>query len=135
MTIAISPEPLGVPLADAEAELEEPAALVRAKRPVLAQIARQYADLSIVTNEDPFGESPEAIIDEILAGAPKEERGRIFVREPDRDAAIRRAVREAGPGDAVVILGKGHEQSIVVNGYKEPWSDSAAVRAAIEALA
>lgn len=107
----------------------------RAKRPVLAQIARQYADLSIVTNEDPFGESPEAIIDEILAGAPKEERGRIFVREPDRDAAIRRAVREAGPGDAVVILGKGHEQSIVVNGYKEPWSDSAAVRAAIEALA
>lgn len=104
----------------------------RGKRPVLARIAREYADVAIVTNEDPYGEEPESIIDEILAGVGEEERDR-FVREPDRETAIRRAVQEALPGDTVVILGKGHERSIVVNGDKTPWSDQEVVRAAIEA--
>lgn len=103
----------------------------RGKRPALAKIAAQYADLVFVTNEDPFGEDPEAIIDEILLGAPREEIGRLFIRQPDRGEAIRAAVQLAERGDTILILGKGHERTIVVNGHKEAWSDADAV---LEAL-
>jgi UDP-N-acetylmuramoyl-L-alanyl-D-glutamate--2,6-diaminopimelate ligase len=105
----------------------------RGKRPLLARIAAQHADLAIVTNEDPFGEDPEAIIDEILAGVSPGEIGTRFIREPDRGSAIRLALAEGRPGDTVLILGKGHEQSIVVGGRKEAWSDAEAVREALPA--
>lgn len=103
----------------------------RAKRPTLARIAADYVDLAVVTNEDPFGEEPETIIDEILAGVAPEEIGRRFIREPDRGAAIRTAMHFARRGDTVVILGKGHERSIVVDGSAQAWSDAEAV---LEAL-
>lgn len=106
----------------------------RAKRPVLAAIARQYTDYFYVTNEDPFDEPPEAIIDEVLAGIDRGEQGVRFEREPDRARAIERALRRAGPGDTVIILGKGHEQSIVVGGRKEPWNDALTVRRVLEAI-
>jgi UDP-N-acetylmuramoyl-L-alanyl-D-glutamate--2,6-diaminopimelate ligase len=105
----------------------------RAKRPLLAQIAGRYADRAVVTNEDPFGEDPEAIIDEILAGVPAGALGTRFIREPDRGRAIEAAMRDAGPGDTVLILGKGHERSIVANGRNEAWSDAEAVRDALPA--
>lgn len=105
----------------------------RAKRPVLARIARKYADFFIVTNEDPYGEDAETIIDEIMAGVPSAETGIRFEREVDRGQAIVRAVQRARAGDTVVVLGKGHEQSIVTAGYKQPWSDVSAVRDAIKA--
>jgi len=105
----------------------------RDKRPVLARLARRYADFFIVTNEDPCDEPAEKIMAEIAAGVPAEEEGDRFIREPDRGRAIRRALALAQPGDAVVILGKGHEQSIVVQGRKEPWSDVAAVQDALGA--
>jgi len=105
----------------------------RDKRPVLARLARRYADFFIITNEDPCDEPAETIMAEIAAGVPAEEEGDRFIREPDRGRAIRRAVSLAQPGDAVVILGKGHEQSIVVQGRKEPWSDVAAVQDALGA--
>lgn len=104
----------------------------RAKRPNLGRIAHTYADYFIITNEDPYGERPEVIIEEVASGLPREDEGTHYVREGDRGEAIRQAVALAQPGDTVVILGKGHEQSIVVNGRKEPWSDVAAVREAIE---
>jgi UDP-N-acetylmuramoyl-L-alanyl-D-glutamate--2,6-diaminopimelate ligase len=106
----------------------------RAKRPLLARIARQYADFFIITNEDPFGEQPRSIMQEIAVGAPKDEEGSRFRLEEDRGRAIELALAEARPGDTVVILGKGHEQSIVVNGHKKPWSDFHAVRRALEGL-
>lgn len=105
----------------------------RAKRPALARIAAEYADLVYVTNEDPFGEDPEVIIDEIMSGAPLQEIGRLFIREPDRGAAIRAAVRQGREGDTIVILGKGHERNIVVNGHKEAWSDAEAVLGSLPA--
>jgi UDP-N-acetylmuramoyl-L-alanyl-D-glutamate--2,6-diaminopimelate ligase len=103
----------------------------RGKRPLLARIARQYADFFIITNEDPFGEGVEEIIAEVASGAPQAEEGVRFEREPDRGRAIARALERAGQGDTVAILGKGHERSIVVNGRREPWNDVAAVRAAL----
>jgi UDP-N-acetylmuramoyl-L-alanyl-D-glutamate--2,6-diaminopimelate ligase len=104
----------------------------RAKRPELARIAREYADFFIITNEDPFGEQPGAIMDEIAAGVPGGERGERFECVEDRREAIRRAIARARPGDTVVVLGKGHERSIVANGSREPWSDVAAIRQALE---
>jgi UDP-N-acetylmuramoyl-L-alanyl-D-glutamate--2,6-diaminopimelate ligase len=107
----------------------------RAKRPELARIARQYADFFIITNEDPYDEEPDAIIAEVASGVPRDEEGVRYTCEPDRGQAIRGALERARPGDTVIILGKGHEQSMVVNGRKQPWSDVAAARRALEVLA
>jgi UDP-N-acetylmuramoyl-L-alanyl-D-glutamate--2,6-diaminopimelate ligase len=104
----------------------------RQKRPVLAQIAREYATFFIITNEDPFDEDVDMIIAEVAAGVPTSEEGSRFVREPERGQAIRLAIERAEPGDTVVILGKGHETSIVSNGRKQPWSDVGTVRAVLE---
>jgi UDP-N-acetylmuramoyl-L-alanyl-D-glutamate--2,6-diaminopimelate ligase len=103
----------------------------RQKRPVLAGIAREFADFFIITNEDPFGEDVETIISEIAAGVPASEEGTRFMREPDRGEAIRLAIQRANPGDTVVILGKGHETSIVSHGQKQAWSDTGTVLAVL----
>jgi UDP-N-acetylmuramoyl-L-alanyl-D-glutamate--2,6-diaminopimelate ligase len=79
----------------------------RAKRPLMGKAATSTADLTIVTTDNPRSEDPLAIIAEIEPGAA--EGGGAYVIEPDRRAAIARAVAEARPGDAVVIAGKGHE--------------------------
>ncbi|MHB9026461.1 MAG: UDP-N-acetylmuramoyl-L-alanyl-D-glutamate--2,6-diaminopimelate ligase [Armatimonadota bacterium] len=80
----------------------------RGKRPQMAKIAEQWGRTVYVTSDNPRNESPLDIIDEILSGFSPEGRARVQV-EPDRAVAIRRAIREAAPGDLVVIAGKGHE--------------------------
>jgi UDP-N-acetylmuramoyl-L-alanyl-D-glutamate--2,6-diaminopimelate ligase len=80
----------------------------RAKRPLMGKAATSAADLTVVTSDNPRSEDPLAIIAEIERGAV--EGGGEYVIEPDRRAAIERAVAAAGPGDAVVIAGKGHER-------------------------
>jgi UDP-N-acetylmuramoyl-L-alanyl-D-glutamate--2,6-diaminopimelate ligase len=104
-----------------------------AKRPVLGAIAGELADFFVVTNEDPFGEDANAIIDQVASGAPIGTEGTRFVRVHDRGDAIRLALERARPGDTVVITGKGHERSIVVGGRKEPWNDVDVVREALRA--
>jgi UDP-N-acetylmuramoyl-L-alanyl-D-glutamate--2,6-diaminopimelate ligase len=79
----------------------------RSKRPHMGRAAAG-ADLAILTSDNPRSEDPEAILDEVAAGAAGG-RGRVH-REPDRRAAIRYALGEAAPGDVVLVLGKGHEQ-------------------------
>src|SRR5213075_1819150 len=76
----------------------------RGKRPLMGGVAGRLADRVIVTSDNPRSEDPEAIVDEVMAGAPDAE------REVDRRLAIARAVESAAPGDVVVIAGKGHEQ-------------------------
>lgn len=95
----------------------------RAKRPVLGELAHRYTDFFVITNEDPYDESPQEIIDEVAAGVPSAVENHQFVRELHRDTAIKLAFDRARPGDTVLVLGKGHEQSMVVDGRKEPWSD------------
>ncbi|HEX6506885.1 MAG TPA: cyanophycin synthetase, partial [Chloroflexota bacterium] len=103
----------------------------RQKRPTLAQIAREFADYAIITNEDPFGEEATEIMAQIAAGLPPGEEGVRFHREPDRARAIEMALELARPGDTVAVLGKGHEQSIAENGRSVSWSDVEVVRAAL----
>jgi UDP-N-acetylmuramoyl-L-alanyl-D-glutamate--2,6-diaminopimelate ligase len=99
----------------------------RGKRPKMGDAARRLADRVLVTSDNPRSEDPDAIIDEVMAGA-----GSAAERITDRRAAIARAIETAAPGDVVIIAGKGHEQGQEFeNGRKEPFDD---VTVAIEAL-
>lgn len=80
----------------------------RQKRPAMGAIAGRLADVAIATSDNPRGEDPDAIIDEVLAGAAPEYRPRL-VSIADRRAAIAHGVSIAEAGDVVVIAGKGHE--------------------------
>jgi UDP-N-acetylmuramoyl-L-alanyl-D-glutamate--2,6-diaminopimelate ligase len=80
----------------------------RPKRPEMGRIAARLADRVIITSDNPRGESPEEIIDDIVAGVEHDYRARV-VTDPDRRAAITTALAGARPGDVVVIAGKGHE--------------------------
>ncbi len=78
----------------------------RTKRPLMGRIATQLADYAIFTSDNPRSEDPAAIIREIEAGAAGAQN---YESEPDRQRAIERVIALAGPGDVVVIAGKGHE--------------------------
>ena len=99
------------------------------KRPMMAQVAESLADRIVMTTDNPRDEEPRAIIEDMLAGLSRPENAQV---EENRAAAIRRAVRECGPGDIVLIAGKGHEAWQEVKGRKIPFSDEAAVNAALE---
>jgi UDP-N-acetylmuramoyl-L-alanyl-D-glutamate--2,6-diaminopimelate ligase len=77
----------------------------RAKRPLMGEVASRLADRVIVTSDNPRSEEPLVIIEDILEGVNGEHEV-----EPDRAAAIGRAIVEARAGDVVIIAGKGHEQ-------------------------
>lgn len=90
------------------------------KRPEMARVADTFCDEIILTNEDPYDERPEGIIEEMLPG--------FKIHTPtvvmDRRVAIAEALRRAKEGDAVLITGKGTDPCIMLaNGEKLPWSD------------
>ena len=100
----------------------------RGKRPMMGEIARRLADRVIVTSDNPRSEDPDAIIEQILVGS-----GPDVDHNPDRRAAINQAIAEAGPGDVVVIAGKGHEQGQeFAGGRKIPFDDVTVAREALE---
>jgi UDP-N-acetylmuramoyl-L-alanyl-D-glutamate--2,6-diaminopimelate ligase len=96
----------------------------RGKRPLMGEIARRLADDVFVTSDNPRSEDPQAIIAEILEGS-----GTGVAHDPDRRAAIARAIESARPGDVVVIAGKGHEQGQeFADGHKLPFDDVTVAR-------
>jgi len=100
------------------------------KRPVMAKIAIKNCREVIFTNEDPYDENPEKIIDEMVGGIPAD--GGKYTRIIDRAEAIRTAIRRAEPGSVVVITGKGGERWLALAGGKKiPWSDTAVAEDAI----
>jgi UDP-N-acetylmuramoyl-L-alanyl-D-glutamate--2,6-diaminopimelate ligase len=101
------------------------------KRPLMGEIASRLADRVIVTSDNPRSERPEAIIDEILAGARPD-----VEHNPDRREAIATAIHGAAPGDVVVIAGKGHEQGQeFAGGRKLPFDDATVARQALRSTA
>jgi UDP-N-acetylmuramoyl-L-alanyl-D-glutamate--2,6-diaminopimelate ligase len=102
----------------------------RGKRPVMGAIAAAEADLVIVTDDNPRTEAPEAIRAEVLAGVDDvEDTRRAEVREVgERRAAIAAALEAAGPGDVVLVAGKGHEAGQEVAGVVHPFDDREVVR-------
>ena len=98
----------------------------RGKRPLMGKIAADLADVVVVTSDNPRSEQPLAIIQDILQGA-----GTSVEIDPDRSAAIARAVGLAEAGDVVVIAGKGHEQGQEIAGEKLPFDDRLVAREAL----
>ncbi len=101
------------------------------RRPKLGQLAGEKADYVIVTNEDPYDENPEIIIEQVASGA--ENKGKILDKNLfkilDRKEAIKKALDLSEEGDLVLITGKGSEQAIcVANGEKIPWDDRKVVK-------
>jgi UDP-N-acetylmuramoyl-L-alanyl-D-glutamate--2,6-diaminopimelate ligase len=95
----------------------------------MGEVVSRLADRAIVTSDNPRSEEPLAVIEEILVGMSGE-----YDVEPDRAAAIARAVEEAGEGDVVVIAGKGHEQGQEFADRTIPFDDREVARDALRRL-
>lgn len=124
----------------------------RGKRPIMGEIVSKNADLVIITNEDPYGENPEEIIEEVAGGIilcdfeqseaepknPDNIKGISrqardgnfcftenvnFWKIMDRREAIRKALSLASAGDFVVVTGKGAEETMAVGNKRIPWND------------
>jgi UDP-N-acetylmuramoyl-L-alanyl-D-glutamate--2,6-diaminopimelate ligase len=102
----------------------------RRKRPLMGEIAARLADQVFVTSDNPRTEEPGAVIADIVSGIGSATPDRLTV-EPDRRAAICAAVASAGPGDLVVIAGKGHETYQIVADRTIHFDDRDAAREAI----
>ena len=96
------------------------------KRPQMGEVASRLADRVIITSDNPRSEDPQAIIAQILPGAPG------AAVEPDRARAILQSVREAAAHDVVLIAGKGHEDYQEIAGKKLPFSDHKIATIALE---
>ncbi|WP_017587309.1 UDP-N-acetylmuramoyl-L-alanyl-D-glutamate--2,6-diaminopimelate ligase [Nocardiopsis ganjiahuensis] len=106
----------------------------RAKRPLMGEAAARLADQLIITNDNPRTEDPVTIATSMLEGVakvPEEQRARVTV-EFDRAEAIGLGVHRTGPGDVVVVAGKGHETGQYVKGEVLPFDDREVLRSAIE---
>lgn len=97
----------------------------RAKRPLMAQAVARWADVAVLTSDNPRHEDPEAIMDDAwpgLRGCPQ------ALREADRRAAISRALGLMRPGDGLLVAGKGHETTQQVGDTKLPFHDPTVIR-------
>lgn len=95
----------------------------RGKRPIMGEIVSKYADFIILTNEDPYYEDPLRIVDEVASGVKNKKENINFWKILDRRAAIKKALRLAGPGDFVVVTGKGAEETMAVGSKRILWND------------
>ncbi|MBU8975565.1 MULTISPECIES: UDP-N-acetylmuramoyl-L-alanyl-D-glutamate--2,6-diaminopimelate ligase [unclassified Lysobacter] len=102
----------------------------RGKRPQMAAIAEQHADVVIVTDDNPRFEDGDAIVADIMAGFAHPQRVTV---QRDRAAAIAHAVGMAGADDIVLVAGKGHEPYQDIQGVQHPFDDTQVARAALEA--
>jgi UDP-N-acetylmuramoyl-L-alanyl-D-glutamate--2,6-diaminopimelate ligase len=111
----------------------------RTKRPLMGAVAARLSDLVIVTSDNPRSEEPARIIEEIQRGivtpadriGAKGAKGTPSMAIVDRREAIERAIREARPGDLVLIAGKGHEKYQVIGDKTLPFDDVEVARAAL----
>ncbi|WP_101674534.1 UDP-N-acetylmuramoyl-L-alanyl-D-glutamate--2,6-diaminopimelate ligase [Alloalcanivorax mobilis] len=99
------------------------------KRPLMGAVAERGADQVIFTSDNPRGEAPEQIINQMLAGVERPERVRCLA---DRASAVSHAVAAAEPGDVVLLAGKGHEDYQDMAGHRYPMDDRLLARAALE---
>jgi UDP-N-acetylmuramoyl-L-alanyl-D-glutamate--2,6-diaminopimelate ligase len=128
----------------------------RGKRPIMGEIVARHADYCIVTNEDPYGENPVRIINEVFSGvvgkkitsdipnfqfsifnfqtisnsqiSKIKKEGENALRILDRKEAIKKALQIAKPGDIVVVTGKGAEETMALGKERIPWNDPKVIR-------
>lgn len=100
----------------------------RLKRPLMGQAAAEFADEVFVTDDNPRSEDPAAIRAEVMAGCPR------ATEVADRAEAILRGVDALGPGDALLVAGKGHETGQIVGDATYPFDDAEQASVAVAAL-
>lgn len=100
------------------------------KRPLMAKVSSDLADHVVITSDNPRNESPAAIIEAVVSGAGSNAK----VIE-DRAQAIVLSIKQARPGDVVLVAGKGHENYQEIAGVKYPFSDADVVKSALEEMA
>ncbi|MDR0878609.1 MAG: UDP-N-acetylmuramoyl-L-alanyl-D-glutamate--2,6-diaminopimelate ligase [Treponema sp.] len=111
------------------------------KRAEQGKIAAEYCDIVILTDEDPRGEKPMDILEEIAKGCEATQgcetktRGENLFLIPDRPQAIRKAFSLARDGDIVLLLGKGHENSIIYADKTIPYDEIAEAEKALKEMA
>lgn len=93
------------------------------KRSEQGRIAAEWSDVIILTDEDPRSEDPLEILEQIASGIPKRKRGEDLFLIPNRPAAVRTAFTLARPKDVVLLLGKGHENSIIYATETKPYDE------------
>jgi len=111
----------------------------RTKRPLMGAVAARLSDLVIVTSDNPRGEDPEKIIEEVRRGivmpserlAPRGLKGTPSLAIVDRTDAIERAIKDAKSGDLILLAGKGHEKVQIIGDRQIPFDDVAVARAAL----
>jgi UDP-N-acetylmuramoyl-L-alanyl-D-glutamate--2,6-diaminopimelate ligase len=103
----------------------------RAKRPLMGEAAGRGSDLVVLTSDNPRSEDPLAIINDAMVGLQRS--GTKYKVEPDRKTAVALAIREAGPGDIVLIAGKGHEKVQVTRDGSIPFDDVEVARQVLRA--
>lgn len=103
------------------------------KRSAMGAVAARWCDEIVLTNEDPYDEDPEEILNEIEKGIHESDKTPHVVRIMDRTEAIRRAFAQATAGDVIIGTGKGSEEWIhVANGKKVPWNERAKFEEAMQ---
>jgi UDP-N-acetylmuramoyl-L-alanyl-D-glutamate--2,6-diaminopimelate ligase len=100
----------------------------RTKRPLMAQIAVQYADVAIFTSDNPRSERPEDILKDMEDGVV----GKEYISIVDRKEAIRYAIHQASKGDVILIAGKGHETYQIIGDKVLEFDDRLVAREAIK---
>ena len=104
----------------------------RSKRPLMGEVAGRLSDRVIVTSDNPRTEDPLTIIADAEIGLQRVAAN--YSRTPDREAAIHQALSEAGPGDIVLLAGKGHETYQAVGHEKHPFDDRETARQVLRSL-
>ncbi len=104
------------------------------KRPEMGRISSKYADIVIITAEDPRSERVEKITDEIVAGIDNREnriKNKTLLKISDRQKAITEAIKMARKDDLVILTGKSHEKSMNYGLGEEPWDEYEVARKAL----
>lgn len=94
----------------------------KAKRPLMGKTSAEFADVIILTSEDPRGEDITMIAEEIKDGIPQKSRSSVIIVE-SRKQALLTGIEMAAEDDILVVTGKGHEKSMNFGNGEEPWSD------------
>jgi UDP-N-acetylmuramoyl-L-alanyl-D-glutamate--2,6-diaminopimelate ligase len=106
----------------------------KTKRPLMGEVAGAGSDFVVVTSDNPRSEDPEKIVEDILPGLERSGQSQYTV-ELDRKKAIAMALEKAGPGDMVLIAGKGHEKTQTTREGVFPFDDVQVVRKHLEQMA
>ena len=91
----------------------------RRKRPLMAEAVDKFADYIYVTSDNPRTENPDQIISDVIVGIKKNQ----FETITERPVAVKKAFSELNENEVLLLAGKGHEDYILINGVKHPYSD------------